>query len=287
MTIQIDGVGPPLVTPFTREGDVDYDRLRELVGWVESRGVDFLVPCGTTSEAELLTNDERAKVIETVVDVASVPVIAGTGHPGLRETTQSIERAAVAGADAALVVTPFYYSHSQKAFISYYREVAGRSDLPVYLYSVPAYTDAHLEPETVGALADHPNIVGIKDSSGLFGRFTQTQRRVDTEFTLLVGSASLLASSLAAGGDGAILAVANLHPESAAAVPDLVDRDPARANSETSRLNEIHQTVFEYGIPGLKWAMRERSAPAGYPRSPHQPLTNERQKSLRQALDAI
>lgn len=285
--MHINGVGPPLVTPFTQSGDVDYDRLRELVEWVESHGVDFLVPCGTTSEAELLTTAERARVIETVVDAASVPVIAGTGHPGLRETKASTQTAADVGADGVLVVTPFYYSHSQETFISYYRELAKGSSLPVYLYSVPDYANAHLDPETVGTLAGHPNIVGIKDSSGLFGRFVRTTRRVDEEFTLLVGSAALVASTLAAGGDGEILGIANLRPDIATAIPDLLERDPARASAETSRLHEIHETVFEHGIPGLKWAMRERGAPAGYPRSPHQPLTVETKDKLRRALDGI
>ena len=285
--MNVSGVGPPLVTPFDRDGDVDHDRLRELVAWVERRGVDFLVPCGSTSEAELLTAGERAAVVETVVDAASVPVVAGTGHPGLRETLESTRAAHDAGADAALVVTPFYYEHGQKTLASYYREVANRSPLPVFLYAVPTYTGVALDPDTVGNLAAEPDIVGLKDSSGSLGALARHRRQTDGSFTLLAGSADLLASGLAHGADGGILAVVNLHPELAAEVVTQQSHDPDRARNLTVDLGEYHAAVFEYGVPGLKWAMRERGAPAGYPRSPHRPLDAGTRDSLRSALDHI
>jgi 4-hydroxy-tetrahydrodipicolinate synthase len=285
--MHISGIGPPLVTPFDEHGDVDYDRLRELVGWVQTRGVDFLVPCGSTSEAELLTASERARVIETVVESASVPVIAGTGHPGLRETLASTRAAHEAGADAALVVTPFYYEHDQEQLAAYYREVADASPLPVYLYAVPVYTGIELDPDTVGELSDHPNIVGLKDSSGSLGALARHRRRTDDAFTLLAGSADLLASGLTLGTDGGILAVANLRPDLAAEAVASQGSDPGRSRALTADLGEFHTAVFEHGIPGLKWAMRERGAPAGFPRSPHRPLDDEARASLRATLDRI
>jgi len=285
--MNVSGVGPPLVTPFDRTGDVDHDRLRELVAWVEARGVDFLVPCGSTSEAELLTADERAGVVETVVDAASVPVIAGTGHPGLRETLESTQRARDAGADAALVVTPFYYEHDQQQLAAYYRKLADAAPLPVYLYSVPTYTGTALEPDTVGAIATEPGIVGLKDSSGALGVLARHRRRTDGSFTLLAGSAALLASGLAHGADGGVLAVANLHPELAAEVVERQRHNPERARNLTTDLGAYHAAVFEHGVPGLKWAMRERGAPAGYPRSPHRPLDGATQDSLGSSLAAV
>jgi 4-hydroxy-tetrahydrodipicolinate synthase len=285
--MHVSGVGPPLVTPFDGDGDVDYDRLRELVAWLETRGVDFLVPCGSTSEAELLTAGERARVVETVVEAASVPVVAGTGHPGLRETLASTRAAHEAGADAALVVTPFYYDHDQQRLAAYYRELAERSPLGVYLYSVPTYTGVELDPDTVGDLAAAPGILGLKDSSGSLGALARTRRRTSSGFTLLAGSADLLASGLAHGADGGILAVSNLRPELAAEVVTCQAEDPGRARTLTTALGEYHATVFEHGVPGLKWAMRERGAPAGYPRSPHRPLDGDARDSLRSALDAI
>jgi len=285
--MQISGVGPPLVTPFDRSGDIDHSRLRELVTWVEARGVDFLVPCGSTSEAELLTGAERAAVVETVVDAASVPVVAGTGHPGLRETVESTRAAAAAGADAALVVTPFYYDHDQAELAAYYRELTGESPLPVYLYSVPTYTGVELHPDTVGTLAGESGIVGLKDSSGSLGALVRHEHRTGEGFTLLAGSADLLASSLAHGADGGILAVANLRPELAATVVESQHQNPGHARKLTALLGEYHAAVFEHGVAGLKWAMRERDAPAGFPRAPNRPLDSGARESLRETLDTL
>jgi 4-hydroxy-tetrahydrodipicolinate synthase len=285
----MDGIGPPLVTPFDASGDVDHDALAELVDWVEARGVDFVVPCGSNSEAELLTADERQSVVETVVDAASVPVLAGTGSPGLRETLEATESAAEAGADAALVVTPFYYDHDQDALEAYYRELAGDSPLPVYLYSVPAYTGVRLEPETVGALAGHPNVVGMKDSHADIGEFTRTRRRVaDEPFDLMVGSASVLAAALDAGASGGVVALANLLPEKTAAVYRRHAADPAAARRLNAELVEVNTAITAtYGVPGLKYAMRQRGVPAGHPRSPHRAPDEEAKAHLQELLAAV
>ena len=282
----MEGVGPPLVTPFDRNGDVDHERLRELVTWVEGRGVDFIVPCGSNGEAELMTAAERAAVVETVVDEASVPVLAGTGHPGRRETLDATEAAAEAGADAALVVTPFYFSHDQDTLARYYEDLADASPLPVYLYSVPAYTGVRLLPDTVERLAAHPNVVGMKDSHASIAEFVRTHRRVqDREFDLMIGSASVLAQALDAGAVGGVLALANLAPASTADVLEAHREDPARARERNAELVELNTAVTaEYGVPGLKWAMRERGAPAGHPRSPHTAIDAEAKERLRSLL---
>ncbi|SDM99440.1 4-hydroxy-tetrahydrodipicolinate synthase [Halogranum gelatinilyticum] len=284
------GIGPPLVTPFTEDGDVDDAALRDLVGWVEARGVDFLVPCGSNSEAELMTADERARVVETVVDEASVPVLAGTGHPGRRETLQQTERAADAGADAALVITPFYYHHTHDALEAYYESVADESPLPVYLYSVPAYTDVALDPELVGRLSTHGNVHGMKDSSGSIDAFVRSKRATaEEDFDLLVGSGGVLAPALDAGGAGGVLALANVAPEAAAEVFRLHragDDDAARAlNAELVELNRA--VTAEYSVPGLKAAMRARGAPAGHVRSPHQPVGAETREELESLVDRL
>lgn len=278
----MDGIGPPLVTPFDDGGDVDHGRLRDLVDWVEARGVDFLVPCGSNGEAELLTADERTAVIETVAERASVPVLAGTGHPGLRETLEATEAAAAAGADAALVVTPFYYPHDQETLAAYYRDVADAAAIPIYLYSVPAYTGVRLEPETVARLSTHPNVAGLKDSHADIGEFVRTERRVpDEEFELLIGSASVLAAALDAGASGGVLALANLVPGATVEIHERHVADPGAARSLNADLVELNEGVTsEFGVPGLKWAMRERGAPAGRPRSPHRAIGSEAREHL-------
>lgn len=279
----MNGTGPPLVTPFDADGALDEAALRDLVGWVEDRGVDFLVPCGSNSEAELMTAEERARTIEVVAEEASVPVLAGTGSPGKRETLAATDAAADAGADAALVVTPFYYGHDQATLEAYYREVADESPVPVYLYSVPVFTDVTLEPETVGRLADHPNVAGMKDSSGDIGAFQRTLgRTADADFDLVVGAGGVLGQALAAGGTGGVLALANVAPEATTAIYEAHEAgDDECARELTAACVELnHAITAEYGIPGLKYAMRRRGAPAGHARSPHRPIDAEAKAAL-------
>ena len=285
----MEGIGPPLVTPFDADGDVDHDRLRELVAWLEARGVDFLVPCGSNGEAELLGAAERTAVVETVAEAASVPVLAGTGRPGTQETVEATAAAAEAGADAALVVTPFYYRHDQAALAAHYRTVADAASIPVYLYSVPSYTDVRLAPEAVGELADHSNVAGMKDSSGDVDAFVRTRRATaDESFDLLVGSGGVLAQALAAGGDGGVLALANVAPAATTAVYDAFaagDAERARAlNADLVALNRA--VTAEFGVPGLKKAMRARGAPAGHARSPHRPPDEAATERLASLLEA-
>lgn len=273
----MNGLGVPLATPFDGDGDVDHDALADLTAWMTDSGVDFLVPCGSNSEAELLTAGERAAVVETVVEAApaDVPVLAGTGSPGLRETLDATERAADAGADAALVVTPFYYNHGVEDLAAYYRTVADRSPLPVYLYSVPPYTDVALPPRAAASLATHENVAGMKDSSGDLGAFQRTRERTaDADFELFVGSGGVFAPALDAGADGGVLAVANVVPERADEILELHAAGKDEAAREVNRrvLELDHAVTAEHGIPGLKAAMRSRDLPAGTVRSPHRPV---------------
>ena len=271
----MNGTGPPLVTPFDEDGNVDEPALRRLVDWVEERGVDFITPCGSNSEAELLTAAERARVVEVVCEAANVPVLAGTGSPGFEEAREAPARAAAAGAEAALVVTPFYYTHDEETLEAYYRDLADVAEIPIYLYSVPAYTGTKLSPELVGRLADHPNIAGMKDSSGDVEAFTlECRATADADFDMLVGSASVLEPALDAGADGGVLALSNIAPGGAAEIYERHregDHEGAQAlNADLVPLNKA--ITAKYSIPGLKYAMRQRDAPAGYVRRPHRPL---------------
>jgi dihydrodipicolinate synthase/N-acetylneuraminate lyase len=271
------GTGLPLVTPFDTDGDIDETALRTLVSWVEDAGVDFIVPCGSNSEAALLDSDERTRVVEIVTDETTLPVLAGTGHPGRRQTLGQTDAAAAAGADAALVVTPFYHQHGADVLETYYRDVADESPIPIYLYSVPKYTGTTLDPRTIESLAVHPNIHGIKDSSGDLGGLQRIiEYTGEYDFSVLVGNGSVYASGLDLGADGGVLAVANVVPERASRIFDsheAGDTDEARRmNRELVELN--HAVTARYGIPGLKAAMRARDVPAGNPRSPFQPVSD-------------
>jgi len=281
------GTGVPLATPFDESGELDESRLRKVAAWVVDRGVDFVVPAGSNSESELMTAGERADVVAAVADEVSVPVLAGTGHPGLVETLEQTRRAAAAGADAALVVTPFYFEHSQADLAAYYREVADESPLPVYLYDVPKMTGARLEPETVADLADHDNVVGIKDSGGDLVTFQRTHRMTPADFETFVGSGGLYAPALDAGADGGIMALANAVPDLASEVYERHrEGDEGGARELCADLVELNRAVTaEYGVPGVKAAMRHRGAPAGQPRSPHRPLGEDAIQKVRALVD--
>ena len=284
----MEGTGVPLVTPFDEKGDIDESKLAELVGWVEERGVDFIVPCGSNSEAELMTAEERARVVEIVGESASVPVLAGTGHPGLRESTIQTELAASVGADAALIVTPFYFSHSQEDMAIYYKKLAELVSIPVYLYSVPKFTHVSLEPDTIAELSDGENIKGMKDSSGNSDLFQQEiEVTKEKDFDMLVGAGGIYAQALEMGATGGVLALANIAPEKCSEIYQLYKKgDSVNAKILNEGLVKLNQGVTgTYGISGMKAAMEMRGAPAGFARSPHRGVGGAEKEGLQNLLD--
>ena len=284
------GTGAPLATPFAADGTIDHDALAELADWLLDSGLDFLVPAGSTSEAPLLSRAERTAVVETVAAASGdTPVIAGTGHPGYDETMAQTEAAADAGADAALVVTPFYYDHDQDALREYYRDVADASPIPVYLYSVPKFTHMAIEPETAVDLAGHENVAGMKDSSGNMEAVQRIATGTGEDFDLLVGAGSIYAPGLDAGASGGILALANVVPELAS---EIYDRHVAGTDEQARALNRrlvaLNRAVTsEHGIPGLKAAMAYRDVPVGTVRRPLRPVDESTRRDLHRLLDAV
>ena len=250
--------------------------------------VDFIVPCGSNSEAELMTAEERARVVEIVVESASVPILAGTGHPGLRESTIQTELAASAGADAALIVTPFYFSHSQEDMAIYYKKLAELVSIPVYLYSVPKFTHVSLEPDTIAELSDDENIKGMKDSSGNSDLFQQeVEVTKEKDFDMLVGAGGIYAQALEMGATGGVLALANIAPEKCSEIYQLYKKgDSENAKILNDELVELNRGVTgTYGISGLKAAMEMRGAPAGFSRSPHRGVGGAEKEGLQNLLD--
>ncbi len=283
------GTGVPLATPFDDAGAVDHDALATLVDWLEAAGIDFLVPCGSTGEAPLLTIDERTRVIETVTERTDLPVLAGTGHEGFQATLEATEHAARAGADAALVLTPSYYGSDDEALGRYYRDLADDAPIPIYCYSVPKFTDHALSPRTVGALADHENIHGIKDSSGSIESIQRLCAFTrGAEFSVLVGSGSVYAAALDAGADGGVLALANAVPERVTEIArrhDDGDADGARSlNAALVELNRAITT--RYGVPGVKAALGHRGTQVGEPRRPLESLSEDASVEIETLLEA-
>lgn len=286
--MRLTGTGVPIVTPFTEEGSLDESGLRAVVDWVTNGGVDFVVPCGSNGEFALLDPDERALVIEIVAEYTDLPVLAGTGTPGLSGTVSATERAADAGADAALVVTPYYHQHRDVDLAAYYRTLADRSPLPIYLYSVPTYTHTALDPRTVEGLATHDNIVGMKDSSGDLERVQRYRRLTENaDFSLLVGSGSIYAPGLDAGADGGVLALANVVPGLASDIYRNHDSGKTERARESNRdLVELNRAITaKHGVPGVKAAMQYRGVPAGHPRQPFQPAGEDVRLELETLVD--
>lgn len=284
----MNGIAPPVVTPFDAAAAIDREALASLVSALESAGVDFLVACGSTSEAALMSPDECAIVFETIVEAASVPVVAGTGRAGLHHTRALTERAADLGVDAAMVVTPYYYRHEQSALEAYYRDLADHVDLPIYLYVIPRFAHHHLSPDVIGGLASHPNIVGIKDSRGdLEALEAIIDHTRDEDFSVLTGSARLLPPALEVGATGAILAIANVIPEALAEIIRHHEQNSDRARSLHDDLTEFIEVFDDTGIPGLKAAMAYRDLPGGTVRAPFHPVDDPTVERIQTALDAV
>ena len=284
----MEGSGVPLVTPFDEEREIDAEKLRSLVSQVIDAGIDFIVPCGSNGESELMTMEERTAVVRIVADESSVPVLAGTGHPGFAETNKQTKLAAEAGADAALVVTPYYYTHNQATLEAYYRKVADNSDIPIYLYSVPSKTGVKVAPKTVESLSHHKNIYGMKDSSGDLVSLIQENNLTNDNFELFIGNGSLYAQGLDAGATGGILALANVVPELATQIREKHrDGNQESARSLNSDLVDLNQAVTaRYGVPGVKAAMKARNLPAGEIRSPFASVESGVQQELEDLVAA-
>lgn len=200
-----------LVTPF-RDGEVDYDKLQELVDWHLEQGTDGLVPCGTTGESPTLSFEEHERVIAAVVERVGgrIPVIAGTGSNNTAEALRLTRFAKEAGADGALMITPYYNKPTQEGMYRHFRTVAEEVDIPIVLYNVPGRTGVNLAPETVARLAELPNVVAVKEASGSLDQASEIASLCD--ITILSGDDSLTLPLMSVGAKGVISVVANIVP---------------------------------------------------------------------------
>jgi 4-hydroxy-tetrahydrodipicolinate synthase len=210
------GVMPAMVTPFNEEDEsINEENLRNLVNFHIDKGVTGLVPCGTTGEFVNMTLEERLKVIEIVVDEANgrVPVIAGTGETGTQMVINSTNASADLGADAAIIVTPYYLKPGAKGLYDHYYTIAENTDIPLVLYNIPVCTGVNLPWTVVEDLADIPNIVAIKDSSGDYRYFSALLEKVRDKISVLIGWDENVLGAFAGGAAGAILGSANVIPQ--------------------------------------------------------------------------
>ncbi|HWL55161.1 MAG TPA: 4-hydroxy-tetrahydrodipicolinate synthase [Paracoccus sp. (in: a-proteobacteria)] len=250
---------PALVTPFTPEGDLDIPALKKLVEWHIAEGSHGLVPVGTTGESPTLSHDEHRRVVEEVVSLAAgrVPVIAGAGSNSTREGVGLIQHAQSAGADAALVVTPYYNKPTQAGLIAHYTALHDASDLPIIIYNIPGRSVIDMTPETMGQLAKLPRIIGVKDATGKLERVSQQRITCGTDFVQLSGEDGTALGFNAHGGTGCISVTANVAPKLCAEFQEAtLAGDYARALEFQDLLMPLHVAIFlEPGVTGAKYAM--------------------------------
>lgn len=208
------GVATALITPLTENG-IDYEAFGRLIDWQIEEGINALVVCGTTGEASTLTDDEHRAAISFAVERAKgrVPIIAGTGSNDTAYALELTRHACEAGADAILVTTPYYNKATQKGLIQMYTAIADESTVPVILYNVPSRTGVNIEPKTYATLADHPNIVAIKEANGNISKIVETMSLVHDKLDLYSGNDDQIVPLMSLGGCGVISVISNLLPK--------------------------------------------------------------------------
>ncbi|WP_281859122.1 4-hydroxy-tetrahydrodipicolinate synthase, partial [Litoreibacter halocynthiae] len=239
-------------------GSVDFDALKHLVEWHIEQGSNGLVPVGTTGESPTLTHAEHDAVVDAVVQTAAgrIPVIAGAGSNNTVETVRLVEHAKKAGADAALVVTPYYNKPTQRGLIAHF-EAAAAVGLPIIIYNIPPRSVVDMTPETMGKLAKNPNIIGVKDATGDLSRVPQQRMTCGTDFTQLSGEDATALGYNAHGGVGCISVTANVAPKLCAEFQaSTLNGDYATALIQLDRLMPLHKAIFtEPGVAGAKYGL--------------------------------
>ena len=228
-----------IVTPF-RDGKIDEKAFRDLIEFQINNGTDGIVPCGTTGESATLSHEEHEKIIGLTIEAVNgrVPVIAGTGSNNTAEAARLTKHAKKAGANAALLITPYYNKPTQEGLYQHYRKVAEEVDIPIILYNVPGRTGVNMLPETVARLAEIKNIVGIKEATGDLKQISEVISICPKDFLLLSGDDFTVYPTLAIGGHGVISVVANVAPK------DMADLSDAYFAGDMKRANELHYRLL-------------------------------------------
>jgi 4-hydroxy-tetrahydrodipicolinate synthase len=289
-----EGIFPALVTPFKDDGkEIDDEQLRNLVNHCLNHGVHGVVPCGTTGEFTSLSTDEKKHVIKVVIDEVNgrVPVIAGTGASGTREAVEMTRYAKDVGAAAALVVTPFYLKPADRGIYEHYYTIVNEVDLPIILYNIPQCTGLDLPWQMVEDLAQLPNIVGVKDSSGQLKFILAVLEKVRDKINVLCGHDEVVVAGLAAGCSGAILASANVIPDVWVQIYNHVkNRELQEARELQYKVQKIARIIAGSGAVGTKEALNMMKIKVGSARKPLSvggELTYESKEELRLDLEKL
>ncbi|MFH1715347.1 MAG: 4-hydroxy-tetrahydrodipicolinate synthase [Elusimicrobiota bacterium] len=288
--MEIRGSIVAIVTPF-KNGNVDETALAKLVKWHIEQGTDGIVPCGTTGESATLSHDEHDKVIDVVVKAAGgkIPVIAGTGSNNTEEAIRLTKHAETAGADAALVIAPYYNKPTQRGLFEHFRKVADSVKIPIVLYNIASRTGINIEPETMKRLVDAcKNIIAVKEASGSLDQMTRIRALCGDKLTIISGDDALLLPILAIGGKGVISVAANILPKDMSDyVKAFESGDLNKAREYYYKLYPLIKNIFIETNPGpIKEAMKKMGLCEATLRLPlYEMEDNNKQKLFRAMKD--
>ncbi|MEY3078988.1 MAG: 4-hydroxy-tetrahydrodipicolinate synthase [Bacteroidota bacterium] len=290
MKLSISGVFPPMLTPFKQDGTLDIEsHLFNLKKWNQTPLSGYLV-LGSNSESVYLTENEKLLLVEKTAE--SMPkdrlLMAGTGMESTHETISLTQKAAERGAQAALILTPFYYlgNMSDAALTKHFLKIADEVDIPILIYNVPKFAHVNVSSGLLASLKDHPNIIGMKDSAGNISQLIQYQSIISSDFSLLVGTAALWYSALTLGINGGVMALANILPAECVKVQSLV------IEGKWSEAEKLYRAIFPinhaitatFGVAGLKYAADLLGYKGGFVRSPLLPLGEAQKQTIKELL---
>ncbi|MCK9407423.1 MAG: 4-hydroxy-tetrahydrodipicolinate synthase [Methanothrix sp.] len=281
------GVLPAIITPFHEDKSLDEEGLKRNVEYLSKTGIAGMVPCGTTGEAATLTFEEHKRVIEIAVENSTVPVIAGTGSNNTREAVELTCHAAEAGADAALLITPYYNKPNDRGMFEHFKTVAEKCDIPIVLYNVPKRTGIDLKPELVAKLSRIKNIVAIKEASGNLSQLSQIiEQTRGSDFSVLCGDDDLTLPAMALGAKGVISVVANVAPRKTVAMVDaMMKGDLEKARSLHYELAPLVRAMFLETNPiPVKTAHKYLGLAGGPLRLPLGEMAADKEKMLKELL---
>jgi len=291
--LKIEGVYPALITPFTKDDEVDKEGLRRLVEYVVEGGVAGIVPCGTTGESATLSHKEHEEVIDVVVDCSKVPVIAGTGSNNTKEAVEFTKHAADAGADACLLITPYYNKPNVKGLKEHFKRIGDSVEMPMILYNIPSRTGQNVSAGTMVELASEiTNIKGVKEASGdlkQVGAIIRSVTEQGLDFTVVAGEDFLTLPIMSLGGKGVISVAANIAPrEMTEMVAAMLKEDVEKAKEINIRLFSLFEAMFLETNPiPVKKAAEMMGLSAGHVRLPLGALSEGNEEKLRKVLEGL
>jgi 4-hydroxy-tetrahydrodipicolinate synthase len=283
----LQGAITAIVTPF-KDGKLDETAYRELIEFQVKGGIHGIVPCGTTGESATLTHEEHKRVVESCVDQVKkrVPVVAGTGSNNTAEALELTKHAQAAGADYALLITPYYNKPTQEGLYQHFKTIAGKTSIPIVVYNVPSRTSVNLLPETVARLAEFPNIVAIKEATGDLKQCAKIVELCGDKITLISGDDFTVLPLLAIGGQGVISVVSNVVPQDMSGLCDAFAKgDLATAQKLHYKMWPLMEAMFYETNPApAKTALKMMGKISGEVRQPLCPMSPANEDKLRQVL---